>query len=53
MQTSAETLHVYSDEEGRFAFGAVPQGAAQLVVRAAERDQSGRGPTVVTPTLVL
>jgi hypothetical protein len=53
MQTSDETLHVYSDEEGRFAFGAVPQGAAQLVVRAAERDQSGRAPTVVTPTLVL
>ncbi len=56
MQTSAETLHVSSDDQGRFAFGEVPKGSARLVVvgaAAAERDQSGRGPTVVTPALVL
>jgi hypothetical protein len=53
MQTSAETLSVSSDEQGRFAFVAVPEGAARLVVTAAERDRSGRGPTVVTPALVL
>jgi hypothetical protein len=54
MQTSAETLHVSSDDQGRFAFGEVPQGAARLVVvAAAERDQSERGPTVVIPALVL
>jgi hypothetical protein len=54
MQTSAETHRVSSDDQGRFAFGEVPRGAARLVVvGAAERDQSGRGPTVVTPALVL
>jgi hypothetical protein len=53
METSAETLSVSSDDQGRFAFGEVPQGAARLVVRAAALDQSGRGPTVVTPALVL
>jgi hypothetical protein len=54
MQTSTGTLSVSSDDQGRFAFGEVPQGAARLVVvGAAERDQSGRGPTVVTPALVL
>jgi hypothetical protein len=53
MQTSLETLRVSSDEQGRFAFGEVPQGTARLVVRAAEHDQSGQGPMVVTPALVL
>jgi hypothetical protein len=57
MQTSAETLHVSSDDQGRFAFTDVPQGAARLLVRAAEQDaehdQGGRGPSVVTPALVL
>ena len=57
MQTSAETLSTASDEQGRFAFGAVPRGTARLVViGAAEHDepeQSGRAPTVVTPALVL
>jgi hypothetical protein len=54
LETSAETLRVPSDDQGRFAFGEVPQGAARLVVvGASERDQSGRGPTVVTPALVL
>jgi hypothetical protein len=53
METSAETLQAASDEQGRFAFGEVPQGAARLVVKAAQHDQSGRAPTVVTPALVL
>jgi hypothetical protein len=54
MQTSAETHRVSSDDRGRFALGEVPQGPARLVVvGAAERDRSGRGPTVVTPALVL
>jgi hypothetical protein len=54
MQTSAETHRVSSDDQGRFAFGEVTQGSARLVVvGAAERDRSGRGPTVVTPALVL
>jgi tetratricopeptide (TPR) repeat protein len=53
LQTSAQTLSVASDEQGRFAFGEVPAGTARLVVTAAERDQSGRAPTVVTPALVL
>jgi hypothetical protein len=54
MRTSTETLSVFSDDQGRFAFGEVPQGAARLVVLgAAERDQGEGGPTVVTPALVL
>jgi len=54
MQTSAETLSVTSDEEGRFAFAEVPQGTARLVVvGAAARDQGDGGPSVVTPALVL
>jgi len=54
LETSAETLRVASDDAGRFAFGQVPPGVARLVVvGAAERDQSGGGPTVVTPALVL
>jgi hypothetical protein len=53
MQTPAETLSASSDEQGRFAFAAVPQGTARLVVGAAARDQGGGGPSVVTPALVL
>jgi hypothetical protein len=54
MQTSAGTLSVSSDEEGRFAFAEVPRGTARLVVvRAAARDQGAGGPSVVTPALVL
>ena len=54
METSAETLSASSDEQGRFAFAEVPQGAARLVVvGAAARDQGGGGPSVVTPALVL
>jgi hypothetical protein len=54
MQTSAETLSISSDDQGRFAFAAVPRGTARLVVvGAAERDHGGGGPAVVTPALVL
>jgi hypothetical protein len=54
MQTSAETLSVSSDEEGRFALAEVPRGTARLVVvGAAARDQGAGGPSVVTPALVL
>jgi hypothetical protein len=54
MQTSAETLSVSSDEEGRFAFAEVPRGTARLVVvGAAADDQGDGGPAVVTPALVL
>jgi hypothetical protein len=54
MQTSAETLSVASDEQGRFAFDEVPTGTARLVVvGAAARDQGSGGPSVVTPALVL
>jgi hypothetical protein len=54
MQTSAETLSVSSDEEGRFAFAEVPRGTARLVVvGAAAREQRAGGPSVVTPALVL
>jgi hypothetical protein len=54
MQTSAETLSVSSDDQGRFAFAEVPQGTARLVVvGAAARDQGDGGPSVVTPALVL
>jgi hypothetical protein len=54
MQTSAETLSVSSDDQGRFAFAEVPKGTARLVVvGAATRAQSDGGPSVVTPALVL
>jgi hypothetical protein len=54
LQTSAETLSVSSDDQGRFAFAEVPQGTARLVVvGAAARDQGDGGPSVVTPALVL
>ena len=54
MQTSAETLSVSSDDQGRFAFAEVPPGTARLVVvGAAVRDQGGGRPSVVTPALVL
>jgi hypothetical protein len=52
MKTTAESLSVVSDEQGRFAFGRVPRGTAQLLVRPAEqRGESGR--SVVTPALIL
>jgi hypothetical protein len=52
MKTTANSLTVASDEQGRFAFARVPRGTAQLVVRP-DSEQSGAGRTVVTPALIL
>jgi hypothetical protein len=52
MKTTAASLSVVSDEQGRFAFGRVPRGTAQLLVRpAGQQGESGR--SVVTPALIL
>ena len=53
MQTTAGTLSVASDEQGRFAFASVPCGTVQLVVRPSEQGQSESGRSVVTPSLIL
>lgn len=53
MKTSAGSLSVASDEQGRFAFARVSRGTVQLIVRAADPGPSGAGRSVVTPTLVL
>ena len=37
MRTTADTLSVVSDEQGRFAFTSVPRGIVQLVVQPAEQ----------------
>ena len=52
IKTTADTLHVASDEQGRFAFARVPRGMAQLVVRPADQPD-GAGRSVVTPALIL
>jgi hypothetical protein len=48
MKTSAESLRITSDDQGRFAFAEVPRGSAQLIVQPA-----GQGRPVVTPALIL
>jgi hypothetical protein len=53
MKTTAESLSVSSDGQGRFAFARVPRGMAQLVVRPAEPGPDGAGRSVVTPALIL
>ena len=53
MRTTADTLRVSSDEQGRFAFASVPRGTARLAVRAAGQGQGGSGRSVVTPALIL
>jgi hypothetical protein len=53
MKTTADSLNVSSDSQGRFAFPRVPRGTAQLIVRPAEPGPSGSGPSVVTPALIL
>jgi hypothetical protein len=53
MKTTADSLSVTSDEQGRFAFDRVPRGTAQLMVRPPEREQGGAGRSVVTPALIL
>jgi len=50
MKCAADPLNVTSDEQGRFAFPRVPRGTAQLVVRPAGREETGR--SVVTPALI-
>lgn len=52
MKTTADSLNVASDEQGRFAFPRVPHGTAQLIVRPAG-PSSGGGRSVVTPALIL
>jgi hypothetical protein len=51
LKCAAEPLSVISDEQGRFAFPRVPCGTAQLVVRPAGLDGTGR--SVVTPALII
>jgi len=53
MKTTAESLSVSSDEQGRFAFARVPRGMAQLVVHLAEQGPDGSARSVVTPALIL
>jgi hypothetical protein len=53
MKTTAATLSVASDRQGRFAFASVARGTAQLIVRPAEPGPSGSGRSVVTPALIL
>src|SRR5580658_7297366 len=43
MKTTADSLSVASDEQGRFAFASVPRGTAQLVVRPGEQEAGGAG----------
>ena len=53
MRTTAGTLSVVSDEQGRFAFTSVPCGIVQLVVQPAGQGPGGPGQSVVTPELVI
>lgn len=53
MKTTAETLSVLTDEQGRFAFASVPRGTAQLIARPAGHGSRNAGPSVITPPLVL
>jgi hypothetical protein len=53
MTTSAGSLSVTSDEQGRFAFAEVPRGTAQLLARPAQDAAEGAARTVVTPALIL
>jgi hypothetical protein len=53
IKTTAGTLKVASDDDGRFAFASVPRGIVQLVVPPAGQGQGESGPSVVTPSLIL
>jgi hypothetical protein len=53
LRVAANSLTATADERGRFAFGRVPRGSAQLVVQPADQGPAGSGPTVVTPVLIL
>jgi hypothetical protein len=52
LRTMSDTLTEVADDGGRFVFGRIPHGSAQLVVRAAP-DADGSGQVVVTPALIL
>jgi hypothetical protein len=52
LQTTAGTLTEVADDRGRFVFGRVARGTAQLVLRAGF-GPDGRGQAVVTPALIL
>jgi hypothetical protein len=52
LRAASDTLSAVSDENGRFAFGQVPRGTVQLVVRAGP-DRGLDGRAVVTPILIL
>lgn len=53
MKSTADSLTVTSDEQGRFAFSRVLRGTAQIVVRPTGPRPGGAGRSVVTPALVL
>jgi hypothetical protein len=53
MKLPAGSLTAVADEQGRFAFGQVPRGTAQLVVRPARDGPGDSGRSVVTPALIL
>lgn len=53
MKTTAGSLAMASDEQGRFAFARVPRGTAQLIARPAEAGPDHAGRSVVTPALIL
>jgi hypothetical protein len=52
ISTAAGPLAVLADPEGRFAFGSVPRGRAQLTVRPGRPGSAGDR-AVVTPELIL
>ena len=53
IKTAGDPLLVRADAQGRFAFGQVPRGTAQLIVRPAGSEPGGGGASVVTPALIL
>lgn len=52
VSTAGPPLAVLADDDGRFAFGSVPRGRAQLTVRPASPGPAG-GRAVITPELIL
>jgi hypothetical protein len=52
VSTDGPPLAVLADDDGRFAFGSVPRGRAQLTVRPASPAPAG-GRAVITPELIL
>jgi hypothetical protein len=52
LRTMSDTLTETADDGGRFVFGRVPRGSAQLLVQA-RTDADGSGQAVVTPALIL